>query len=178
MGVATLYLVPAFRIAEAAELLGVSDDTVRRWVDSRRLPVDRDQSRRKVIDGAILGTFAQEQGSSRTGLMPGQPLSPQPLRRARHHRHHRHRDDPNRTPVRTTPRGLADEYRGSPRARPDTWLTSRGRSEVHPSARGDPGQTTQSHAARPISYWAPLAPKASASRVPWCAPDGSPAPMG
>ena len=28
----------SYRIAEAAELLGVSDDTVRRWIDSGRLP--------------------------------------------------------------------------------------------------------------------------------------------
>jgi molybdopterin-binding protein len=53
--------VPAFRIAEAAALLGVSDHTVRRWVDSGRLPVERDQSRRMVIDGAILAAFVQEQ---------------------------------------------------------------------------------------------------------------------
>jgi excisionase family DNA binding protein len=50
MSAATLYPVPAFRIAEAAALLGVSDDTVRRWVDSGRLPFERDQSRRMVID--------------------------------------------------------------------------------------------------------------------------------
>ncbi|WP_295659044.1 molybdopterin-binding protein [uncultured Nocardioides sp.] len=29
----------SYRIAEAAELLGVSDDTVRRWIDHGRLPV-------------------------------------------------------------------------------------------------------------------------------------------
>lgn len=29
--------MPKFRISEAAELLGVSDDTVRRWIDSGRL---------------------------------------------------------------------------------------------------------------------------------------------
>jgi molybdopterin-binding protein len=51
--------VPQFRIAEAAELLGVSDDTVRRWLDSGQLPVERDQSRRMVIDGAALAAFAQ-----------------------------------------------------------------------------------------------------------------------
>ena len=30
--------MPQFRIREAAELLGVSDDTVRRWIDSGTLP--------------------------------------------------------------------------------------------------------------------------------------------
>lgn len=53
--------VPQFRIAEAARLLGVSDDTVRRWVDSGTLPVDVDPSNRKVIDGARLAEFARSQ---------------------------------------------------------------------------------------------------------------------
>jgi molybdopterin-binding protein len=53
----TLLPVPAFRIAEAAELLGVSDDTVRRWVESGQLPVERDRSRRMVIDGVALAAF-------------------------------------------------------------------------------------------------------------------------
>jgi molybdopterin-binding protein len=53
--------MPKFRIAEAAELLGVSDDTVRRWIDSGRLPAERDQARRMVIDGATLAAFAQNQ---------------------------------------------------------------------------------------------------------------------
>ncbi|MGH3821962.1 MAG: TOBE domain-containing protein [Pseudonocardiaceae bacterium] len=49
-----------FRIAEAAELLGVSDDTVRRWLDTGQLPVERDRSRRMVIDGAALAAFARD----------------------------------------------------------------------------------------------------------------------
>ena len=50
-----------FRIAEAARLLGVSDDTVRRWVDAGVLPVQLDGSNRKVIDGARLAGFARDQ---------------------------------------------------------------------------------------------------------------------
>ena len=53
--------VPQFRIAEAARLLGVSDDTVRRLVDSGTLPVEVDPSNRKVIDGALLAEFARAQ---------------------------------------------------------------------------------------------------------------------
>ncbi|MBV9315784.1 MAG: TOBE domain-containing protein [Pseudonocardia sp.] len=53
--------MPQFRIAEAARLLGVSDDTVRRWVDAGSLPVQADSSNRKVIDGALLAEFARSQ---------------------------------------------------------------------------------------------------------------------
>lgn len=53
--------MPHFRISEAAALLGVSDDTVRRWVDGGSLACGRDASGRKVIDGAHLAEFARGQ---------------------------------------------------------------------------------------------------------------------
>lgn len=49
-----------FRIREAAELLGVSDDTVRRWADAGRLSTSTDASGRRVVDGAVLARFAEE----------------------------------------------------------------------------------------------------------------------
>ncbi|GAY08975.1 molybdopterin-binding protein [Pseudonocardia sp. N23] len=52
--------MPQFRISDAAGLLGVSDDTVRRWVDAGALPVQTDASNRKVIDGAALAAWARE----------------------------------------------------------------------------------------------------------------------
>lgn len=52
--------MPQFRIADAAGLLGVSDDTVRRWVDAGTLPAQHDASHRKVIDGAALAAFARD----------------------------------------------------------------------------------------------------------------------
>jgi molybdopterin-binding protein len=57
---ATVPRVPAFRIRQAAELLGVSDDTLRRWADSGRVPTTADSSGRQVIDGAALARFAEE----------------------------------------------------------------------------------------------------------------------
>jgi molybdopterin-binding protein len=51
--------MPVFRIKEAAELLGVSDDTLRRWTDAGRLPVTT-ESGRLVVDGADLARLAEE----------------------------------------------------------------------------------------------------------------------
>lgn len=57
----------SMRIREAAELLGVSDDTVRRWIDQGALPVSKDRSGRKVIAGDVLAEF------SRTNAPPEPP---------------------------------------------------------------------------------------------------------
>ena len=51
------------RISEAAGLLGVSDDTVRRWVDSGVLAHERDDANRKVVDGRALAQLAKAQAS-------------------------------------------------------------------------------------------------------------------
>jgi molybdopterin-binding protein len=51
-------VVSAIRVRDAADLLGVSDDTVRRWIDDGTLPVEQDQSGRKVIPGKALAEFA------------------------------------------------------------------------------------------------------------------------
>jgi molybdopterin-binding protein len=54
-----LYTVPSLRVSEAAALLGVSDDTVRRWIDQGRLP-SKQESGRMAVDGQALAEFAQQ----------------------------------------------------------------------------------------------------------------------
>ena len=52
------------RIAEAARLLGVSDDTVRRWIDAGTLTAARDSSGRAAVDGAELARHARRIASA------------------------------------------------------------------------------------------------------------------
>jgi molybdopterin-binding protein len=49
------------RIGQAAELLGVSADTVRRWADDGRLPIRRTTGGQRLVDGAALAELAVEQ---------------------------------------------------------------------------------------------------------------------
>src|SRR3954454_24463344 len=60
----------ADRLKQAAELLGVSDDTVRRWADSGRLSTTIVNSR-QVIEGAELARGAQEIAESGARPEPG-----------------------------------------------------------------------------------------------------------
>ena len=59
------------RIRQAAELLGVSDDTVRRWIDNGVLSASKDAAGRKVIAGNVLAEFWRSNA---------RPLPPNPLR--------------------------------------------------------------------------------------------------
>jgi molybdopterin-binding protein len=56
--------MPTFRIKEAANLLGVSTDTVRRWADGGRIETTTDSSGRLAVDGAALARFAQHLAES------------------------------------------------------------------------------------------------------------------
>ncbi|MEU2544281.1 helix-turn-helix transcriptional regulator [Streptomyces roseolus] len=50
----------SYTIGQAARLLGVSPDTARRWADAGRVATHRDESGRRVIDGASLAAFSVE----------------------------------------------------------------------------------------------------------------------
>ena len=52
--------MPQLRIGEAAALLGVSDDTVRRWAEQGRLALHRGGNGRSAVDGAELAALARE----------------------------------------------------------------------------------------------------------------------
>jgi len=63
--------VNAIRIKDAAVLLGVSDDTVRRWIDGGALPSHQDEAGRKVIAGEVLAEFARDHASPPPDLLGG-----------------------------------------------------------------------------------------------------------
>ena len=56
------------RIKDAAGYLGVSDDTVRRWIDNGTLVSSTDDSGRMVVDGLDLARLARE-----NSLAPADP---------------------------------------------------------------------------------------------------------
>jgi molybdopterin-binding protein len=56
--------MPTFRIKDAASLLGVSPDTLRRWADGGRIETITDASGRLAVEGVALARLAQELGES------------------------------------------------------------------------------------------------------------------
>ena len=58
----------SFTIGQAAELLGVSPDTVRRWVDTGQLPASRTAGGQRRVDGAALARFSSERAGA--GVSP------------------------------------------------------------------------------------------------------------
>ncbi len=52
--------MPSFRPSQAAELLGVSVDTVRRWADEGRLQTTKTEGGHRLIDGKDLARFLTE----------------------------------------------------------------------------------------------------------------------
>jgi molybdopterin-binding protein len=56
--------MPIFRIKQAAGLLGISTDTLRRWADRGRIEVTTDAFGRQAVDGAALARLAQDVAES------------------------------------------------------------------------------------------------------------------
>ena len=54
----------SFTVGEAAQLLGVSSDTVRRWVDSGELRAARTPGGRRRIDGKALARFSTKRAGA------------------------------------------------------------------------------------------------------------------
>ena len=55
--------MPQIRVSEAARFLGVSDDTVRRWIDNGALTGTKDDAGRVVVDGLELAHLPREQSA-------------------------------------------------------------------------------------------------------------------
>jgi len=63
-----------FRISEAAALLGVSDDTVRRWADQGRIGLGRGANGMQVVEGSELVALMAEHAGG-TALADAFPLA-------------------------------------------------------------------------------------------------------
>lgn len=60
--------MPQLRISEASRYLGVSDDTLRRWIDNGTLEASKNESGRTVVDGLALAQLAKK-----NALLPDDP---------------------------------------------------------------------------------------------------------
>jgi len=61
--------VTEFRISQAAALLQISDDTVRRWADSGKVATSTDEAGRIVIEGAELARVMAERSADEATLV-------------------------------------------------------------------------------------------------------------
>lgn len=61
---------PTFTVAQTADLLGVSDDTVRRWIEAGRLPPDGRGSRGTRVAGREVARVARELAEQGTEGVP------------------------------------------------------------------------------------------------------------
>jgi molybdopterin-binding protein len=61
--------MPTFRIKEAASLLGVSTDTLRRWADAGRIGTTTDASGRLAVDGTALAGLAEAADSEQNRVV-------------------------------------------------------------------------------------------------------------
>ena len=64
--------MPNYRLGEAAKMLGVSADTVRRMVDDGRLVAARSSGGQRLIDGASLARVAKPKGRVRPDVFVAQ----------------------------------------------------------------------------------------------------------
>lgn len=55
--------MPQMRIRDAASYLGVSDDTVRRWIDQGVIAASTDAAGRKTVDGYAVAMVARDHAS-------------------------------------------------------------------------------------------------------------------
>lgn len=62
--------MPQIRVRDAASFLGVSDDTVRRWIEAGLLESTKDDGGRTVVDGLELARIAKQ-----NAVLPADPSS-------------------------------------------------------------------------------------------------------
>lgn len=62
----------SYRIGQAADLLGVSVDRLRRWADDDRIATERTSGGHRVIDGAALASLATELAGEASDSTPTQ----------------------------------------------------------------------------------------------------------
>ena len=66
------------RVSEAARILGISDDSLRRWAEAGKVTFTVDESGRRVLEGAELARVARE-------IVPAEPAVAIPRESARNH---------------------------------------------------------------------------------------------
>lgn len=58
--------MPTFSVGQAADLLGVSPDTVRRWIDDGQIEADRTSGGQRRVDGVALARFSVDRATVAT----------------------------------------------------------------------------------------------------------------